>query len=135
MTSLALAIIALAAFWPLELAAGAGIAPTQGVVYVLGAVAGVVLGAVAVVTGVVARRRVKRGTATGGGVALAGIVLGLVAAAVPAALLAYLAYLVYTGYQEFESCVRGAGTAHPSYLCLKECPPFLDSFCRQHIRW
>lgn len=133
--SLAVAVVALAAFWSVELAAGSGIEATQSVVYVLAAAAAVILGVIAVWTGVVARRRVKRGNATGGGVALAGVALGLLAAVVPATLLASLAYLEYSGWQEFRSCVKGAGTAYPNYLCLKECPPFLDSLCRKQIGW
>jgi heme/copper-type cytochrome/quinol oxidase subunit 2 len=134
-TSLALATVAMAVFWSVELAAGSGIGTAHGVVYPVAAVAGLILGVIAVATGVVARRRVKRGNAARGGVAIAGIVLGVVAIVVPAILLAYLAYLGYSGYEDFQSCVRGAGTAYPSYLCLKGCPSFLDSLCRRQIGW
>jgi len=134
-TSLVLAIVALAVFWSVELAAGSGIEATRGGVYLVAVVASVILGMIAVVTGVVARRRVRRGNAARGGVALAGIVLGVVAVVVPAILLVYLVYWEYTGYRDFESCVRGAGTAYPSYLCLKECPWLLDSLCRKQIGW
>jgi MFS family permease len=133
--SLALGIIALAVFWPVMFAAVAHVDGADNALLLLATVAGVILGLGAVVTGILARRRVKRGVAARGGIALAGIALGVLAAIVPAALLAYLAYAVYSGYEAFEACVRGSGTAHPDYMCLKECPPFLDSVCRKHIRW
>ncbi len=133
--SLALAVVALALFWSAAAAAAHHVGGAEDAAYAVAAMAGVILGLAAVVTGFAARRRVKRGAAARGGVALAGIVLGIVAFVVPAALLGFLAYLVHSGYQEFEACVRSAGTSHPSYLCLKDCPVFLDSLCRRAIGW
>jgi hypothetical protein len=135
-TSLTLAIVALAVFWSVAVAAvfreGAADSP---VVFLVAAAAGVILGVAAVVTGVVARRRVRRGQAVRGGVALAGIVLGVAAAVVPAVYAAWVLYLLYAQYQEFEQCIRVPETAAPKYLCLKECPGILDSLCRKEIGW
>ncbi len=133
--SLASAIAALAVFWPAMIVAGLGVGAVEGVVVIVAAVSGVVLGVGAVVTGVVARRRVRRGRAAAGGVALAGLVLGIVAVVMPAITLAGLAYEVYSDYEEFENCVRGSGSGYPKYLCLKECPTFFDSLCRKQVGW
>jgi hypothetical protein len=128
-TSLALAIVALMVFCSV-IGAWRVLA---GVILIVGAVAGVILGVGAVVTGVVARRRVKRGDAGRGGVALAGIALGVAAVVGPAIFLAMMVYYMYSGYEEFQQCIRGSG--FPKYLCLKECPEFLDHLCRQEIGW
>ncbi len=132
-TSLASAVVALVVFWAVILAAALG--ALEGVVVIMAAAAGVILGVCAVLTGIVARRRVRRGRAAGGGIALAGIVLGIVAVVLPAITLAGLAYEMYSDYEEFEHCVRGSGSAYPNYLCLKECPKFFDSLCRKKIGW
>ncbi len=91
---------------------------------------GVILGVAAVATGMVARRRVRRAEADKGGVALAGVVLGIAAVAVSAI---FVPIVVYSSYVDFEQCIRGSG--YPNYLCLKECPPFLDALCRKQIGW
>lgn len=127
--SLALAIVALAVFCSV-IGAWRVLA---GVNLIVGAVAGVILGVGAVVTGVVARRRVRRGDAGRGGLALAGIALGVAAVVVLAIFLAMMVYSVYSGYEEFQHCIRGSG--FPKYLCLKECPQFLDYLCRKEIGW
>ena len=101
----------------------------------MAAAVGVILGVAAVVIGIVARRRVRRGQAGRGGVALAGIVLGVAAAVVPAVYAAWVVYLLYAKYQEFEQCIRVPETASPKYLCLKKCPSILDSLCRREIGW
>jgi heme/copper-type cytochrome/quinol oxidase subunit 2 len=132
-TSLVSALFAAAVFWPAMTVFGAHAA--AGVVVIVAAVISVVLGVVAVVTGVVTRRRIRRGHAGGDGIAVAGIMLGILAIALPATIVGVLAYTVYSSYQEFERCVRGSGSAYPSYLCLKECPEFLDSLCRRQIGW
>ncbi len=62
---------------------------------------GAILGIAAVIMGVVARGRVKRGEATGGGAALVGIVLGLIAV-VASAFVIWLVFgteLFNEGYQ------------------------------------
>jgi hypothetical protein len=76
---------------------------------------------------------VRRGDAGRGGVALAGIALGVSAVVVLAIFLAMMVYYVYSGYEEFQQCIRGSG--FPKYLCLKECPEFLDYLCRKEIGW
>ena len=133
-TSLVLAIVALAVFWSVVVVAVLGVRVMDSAVIVASA-AGVILGVAAMVTGIVARRRVRRGQADRGGVALAGIVLGVVAAVVPAVYAAWVVYALYTQYQEFEQCIRVPEMASPRYLCLKECPGFLDSLCRKEIGW
>jgi len=133
--SLALAIVALVVFWPLMVAAVFDARAVRDVVFIAAAVAGVVLGAAAVVSGALARRRVRRGAAGRGGAALAGLVLGLVAVVLPAIILAWLGYQFYVDYQQFRQCIKGAGSAYPDYLCLKECPDFLGSLCRHAIGW
>src|SRR6516165_5015095 len=77
MMSLALAIVALAAFLSAAMATVFHVPATDnGVAVIVAAAAGVIVGVGAVVTGAVARRRVRRGQASRSGVALAGIVLG-----------------------------------------------------------
>lgn len=132
--SLVLAIVALAVFWSVVVVAVLGVHVMDSVVTVAPA-AGVILGVAAVVTGIVARRRVRRGQAGRGAVALSGIVLGVVAAVIPAVYAAWVVYLLYAKYQEFEQCIRVPETAAPRYLCLKECPDILDSLCRKEIGW
>ncbi|WP_142280860.1 DUF4190 domain-containing protein [Mycobacterium saskatchewanense] len=133
--SLGLAVVAVVVFWSVWGVAVAHAANVADVAIVVAAAASVVLGGGAVATGAVARRRLRRGPAGNGGIALAGVVLGFLAVVLPGLLLIYLAFLAYSGYQGFESCVRGAGASYPSYMCLKECPPFLDSLCRSQVRW
>jgi len=94
-----------------------------------------VCGAVAAATGYVARRRVARGVAAGGGPAVAGIALGLLAVLSPVVLLAFLGFDVHAEYEAFRACVRGSGATYPSYLCLKECPDVLESLCRKAVGW
>jgi membrane protein YdbS with pleckstrin-like domain len=63
-TSLALAIIALAVFWSVMVAAVFDVHAVDGVVFIVAAVAGAILGVGAVVLGVVARQLVRRGDAS-----------------------------------------------------------------------
>ena len=73
-------------------------------------VLGGVLGVVAVVLGVLGRGRAKRGEATNGGVALAGIVLGLVGIALTAAVIAIGAsFLGSDSGQRLVDCLEQAG--------------------------
>jgi len=134
-TSLALAILALIAWWPLMLGPFFDERPADNVDYVVAALAGVIFGAGAVVTGVVARRRNRRAEAGRGGIALAGVVLGVVGSVLPAIMLLLVGYQMFAGYQEFQACVKGSGSSYPNYMCLKECPEFLDSMCRSSIGW
>ncbi len=74
-------------------------------------------------------------TPAGEGIAVAGIMLGILAIALPAVIVGGLVYTVYSAYEEFEHCVGGSGSAYPSYLCLKECPEFFDALCRKQVGW
>ena len=133
--SLALAIAGLAVFWPVMAAPYFSVQTVDGAVYLAAVAGGVILGVAAVVTGVIARRRARRGAPGRSGVALAGIVLGIMAAIAPAILIAFGVFGVYYSYEEFQECVKGSGQSYPNYLCLKECPSFLGSWCRSQIGW
>lgn len=72
---------------------------------------GVILGLVAVVTGILGRRRVKRGIANNGGVAIAGIVLGALAIIVGLAFIAiWTAVWKDVGGGDYISCMEKAGS-------------------------
>jgi hypothetical protein len=67
---------------------------------------GVILGIVAASMGLAARGRVKRGEATNGGVAIAGIVLGSVAAIIELLVIAIAAVFMLTlGSPEYQRCM------------------------------
>jgi hypothetical protein len=71
---------------------------------------GIILGVVAVILGFIGRARVKRGEATNGGVAIAGIVLGflsIVAAAVFIPL--YIWVWNFFGFNNLTECLQQAG--------------------------
>lgn len=90
-TSLVLAIIALLTVWSV--------------------VGGIVLGLGGVVTGFVGRGRVKRGQATNGGVAIAGIVLGALAIIVGALFIPLYMYVWKdVGGTDYVSCLQQAGS-------------------------
>lgn len=131
--SLMAALVAAAFFWPAMMVYAAH--AVAGAVVIVAATASVVLGAAAVATGVVARRRIRHGRAGAEGIAVAGIMLGILAIVLPVVIAGGLAYTVYSGYGQFEQCVRGSGSAYPSYMCLKECPEFLDVLCRKRVGW
>jgi hypothetical protein len=63
------------------------------------------LGIIAVVLGATARGRVRRGEATNGGVATAGIVLGIVAAVAPIVLLVGLAVFTDAFNEDYQHCI------------------------------
>lgn len=72
---------------------------------------GVILGLCAVIIGFVARGRVKRGEATNGGVAVAGIALGIVS--IVAALVfipIYIGLFDQVGGTDYVDCLRDAGS-------------------------
>jgi hypothetical protein len=72
---------------------------------------GVILGAVAVVQGIVAHRRVRRGEANNGGVAIAGIVLGGIAIVVGLTFIAIWAALWQdAGGGDYVDCLQRAGS-------------------------
>ncbi|MFJ2115196.1 MULTISPECIES: DUF4190 domain-containing protein [unclassified Streptomyces] len=58
---------------------------------------GVILGVLALIFGIVGRRRATRGEATNGGMALAGIILGAIGAVLSAAFLAFLVFAIAYG--------------------------------------
>ncbi|MFF1961691.1 DUF4190 domain-containing protein [Streptomyces sp. NPDC058220] len=58
---------------------------------------GIILGVLALIFGIIGRRRAQRGEATNGGMALAGIILGAIGAVVSAAFLSFLIWLIANG--------------------------------------
>lgn len=71
---------------------------------------GIPLGIVALVLGIVGWRRSKRGEATNGGVAIAGIVLGALGIVVSVALIAIgVAFFEWMGGGDYVSCLNKAG--------------------------
>lgn len=78
-----------------------GLAALPAVLTIFG---GAILGIAAVVMGIVARRRVKRGEAAGGGAELAGIVLGLVAI-VASAFVIWLAFGTELFNEDYQHCL------------------------------
>jgi hypothetical protein len=71
----------------------------------------IVVGLIAVVIGIVARGRVKRGIANNGGVAIAGIVLGALAIIVSVAFIAlYMFVWKEVGGSDYMSCMQQAGS-------------------------
>ena len=83
---------------------------------------GIVLGISAVILGVMARNRVKRGEANNGGVALAGIILGALAVLISVAFIS-LFYGVFNNYggREMLSCVQDAGSDNDRVQqCMEE---------------
>ena len=90
-TALVLGVVGLLSFWS-----------------VLG---GIVFGVAAVIIGIVARGRVKRGEANNGGIAVAGIVLGAVAVVVSLAFIAVWAGVFReVGGTDYLDCVSRAGS-------------------------
>jgi uncharacterized protein DUF4190 len=87
---------------------------------------GVILGAIAVVIGFVARGRVKRGQATNGGVAIAGIVLGFLAIIVSLVFIPiWISVFEEVGGSGYLDCVSKA----PDEQTIQKCA---DEF-RQHV--
>ena len=71
---------------------------------------GIALGVVAVILGVIAKGRVKRGEADNGGVALAGILLGVAAIVVSVAFMVFGVWVFKTvGGGDYVDCVQQAG--------------------------
>ncbi len=90
-TALILAIVALLFFWSV--------------------IGGVVFGAAAVIVGILGRGRAKRGEASNGGVAVAGIVLGALAVVVSLAFIAvWVAIFDEVGGTDYLDCVSRAGS-------------------------
>jgi hypothetical protein len=81
-----------------------------GLVFCWTVVGGVILGVVAVIIGFVARGRVKRGQATNGGVAIAGIVLGFLAIIVSLVFIPiWIGMFDEMGGTDYVDCVSKAG--------------------------
>ncbi|MCT7659905.1 DUF4190 domain-containing protein [Mycobacterium deserti] len=81
-----------------------------GLVFCWTVVGGVILGVCAVIIGFIARGRVKRGEATNGGVAIAGIVLGILAVIVSLAFIAiWFGVFDSVGGTDYMDCVSQAG--------------------------
>lgn len=73
-------------------------------------VGGVLLGIAAVVMGLIGRGRVKRGEADNGGIAIAGVVLGLLSIVAALVFIPIYFYLVrQTGFGDFYDCITKAG--------------------------
>jgi Domain of unknown function (DUF4190) len=81
-----------------------------GLVFCWTVVGGILLGLCAVIIGFVARGRVKRGEATNGGVAIAGIVLGFLAIIISLAFIAiWIGVFEEAGGTDYVDCVSKAG--------------------------
>jgi hypothetical protein len=94
LTSLVLAIVGLLSVW----------VPVVNI-------ASIVLGLVAIVIGIIGRRRVKRGIANNGGMAIAGIVLGTLAVIVGLAFIALWATVWKdAGGGDYIDCMQKAGS-------------------------
>ena len=102
---------------------GAGTAPRNGmgiaalilavagIVTALSVVGGVVLGAVAVVLGIIGHGRAKRGEADNGGVAIAGVVLGLLAVVAGiGCIFVYIGIFRTSGGGDYIDCMSKAGS-------------------------
>ena len=68
-------------------------------------IGGVVLGLVALIIGLAARSRVRRGEATNGGVAIAGIVLGTFATVVPVIIVLVLVFGTEAFNEDYLHCI------------------------------
>lgn len=74
------------------------------------AVFGLALGGIAIIMGIVARRRVKRGEASNGGVALGGILLGALAILISVAFIVLGTWVFKeAGGSDFFDCISNAG--------------------------
>ena len=81
-----------------------------GLVFCWTVVGGVILGVTAIILGFVARGRVKRGEATNGGVAIAGIVLGCLAIVVSLVFIPiYIGMFQEVGFGNYIDCMQSAG--------------------------
>jgi hypothetical protein len=86
-------------------------------------VGGVVLGVLAIIFGAVGRSRANRGEASNGGVAVAGIVLGLVGLELAIALIALGATFVFhhkKAINNLESCDKNATTQAQKNRCSQQ---------------
>lgn len=80
----------------------------------------VIPGVLAVVFGLVGRARAKRGQANNGGVALAGLITGLVGLALSALLIVGLVKLIGSpAFDRFNACYDSAQTSAQQDACVK----------------
>jgi len=78
-------------------------------------VGGVLFGLVAIVLGFIGRGRAKRGEATNGGMAMAGIITGIIGLLLSAALIAFGVSLVNSkAGKDLQSCLKSAGSDQPA---------------------
>ncbi|MGY1454188.1 DUF4190 domain-containing protein [Streptomyces sp. SS8] len=85
------------------------------------ALLGVVLGVLAIVFGVVGHRRVKRGEATNGWMALTGAITGFLGLALSTAVIAAaVAFLNSDEVDDFRDCMRNADTSAESQECVDD---------------
>jgi hypothetical protein len=103
---------------PVSLRNGLGVASLITAIFAifpgaLTCVLGLPLGIIAVVTGFAAQRRVKRGEANNGGVAIAGVILGFVAI-FASVLFVYISYPLVKGTYDYYECTSHSVTkGHP----------------------
>lgn len=80
-------------------------------------VIGVLPGVLAVIFGAIGRARARRGEATNGGAALAGIITGIVAIIIAVALVSLGLSLVRTELNRYRDCMDGAQTLEQRTAC------------------
>jgi heme/copper-type cytochrome/quinol oxidase subunit 2 len=98
-----------------------------GLVFCWTVAGGVILGVAAIIIGFVARGRVKRGEATNGGVAIAGIVLGFLAIIVSLVFIPiWIGMFDEVGGSNYVDCLSKAGSDEQA---IQKCA---DEF-RQHV--
>ena len=96
---------------------------------VISIIGGILLGVVALILGIVARGRVRRGEATNGGAALAGIILGAAAVVLSIGLVAAgVSLLNSDSGKKLQNCLNSAGNNQEAVdQCQRE---FQDDFTR-----
>lgn len=85
-------------------------------------IGGIVFGILAVIFGLLGRARVKKGESTSGGLALAGVVLGVVAALIAIGLIAIGVYVLHSpAGQGYRQCLqRASGDPAKIQQCASE---------------
>ncbi len=94
--------------------------------FIIGIPLGILLGAVAIVLGLIGRGRAKRGMATNGGVALTGAILGFIAVLVAIAIAVFYALVINkSGVTSYTDCIN---KAHGDQAKIQKCA---DDFSRR----
>lgn len=90
---------------------GLGIAAlVLGILAIITVYGGIVLGVLAIIFGVIGRNRVKRGEATNGGVALAGIITGAIGLIIAIAVIVFVVLLASSpAAKNYQTCLKNAG--------------------------